>query len=416
MRLGILIFIALIPALTMAQQKDLGFANNVAGAIPSAQPATLLPENDDSSSLAPENTPEIDSTATQATNPSPAGNASKSQSTKTNEGFERRPTSGSMVGYVDSAIVGTQVRIRFDDAFHNSTPDRAEFFYAQCGCTNAPTASGPNFPGASSNINFQQVYLMAEYAPLTRFSIFTEVPFRWIEPQPGSFIPGSYDPNAVPPEVPSTETNSGISDVRAGLKLALAASSTHSVTLQVKAYFPSGNISRGLGTGHYSIEPSLLYYQQLSPRWAVESQIGDTHPIGGSTGVLVNTTTTANFAGDVLFYGIGPSYQLINREGFRVAPVVELFGWHVLSGLETLPGSFIQPSGIAPNYICNNDASPSATLGCSYSAGGTNIVNLKVGARTSFGNRNSIYVGFGQAITHAVWYEHIVRAEYRYSF
>ena len=49
-------------------------------------------------------------------------------------------------------------------------------------------------------------------------------------------------------------------------------------------------------------------------------------------------------------------------------------------------------------------------------ASGTNIVNLKIGARTSFGRHNSVYVGFGQAVTHSVWYEHIVRLEYRYSF
>jgi hypothetical protein len=326
---------------------------------------------------------------------------------------------GTMVAYVDSAIIGSQVRIRFDDAFHDSAPDRAEFFYPQCSCTNVNGAPGPNFPGASGNINFQQIYLEAEYAPVSRFSIFTEVPFRWIEPQPGSFLTGSYDPNATPPEVPSTQTNSGISDVRAGFKLALAASSNHSLTAQLKAYFPSGDGSLGLGTDHYSIEPSLLYYQRLSQRWVIESQIGDSHPIGGSLGETVGTTTLTNFAGDVFFYGIGPSYLLINGEHFKLAPVVEMFGWHVLSGLGTLPGSFTQPGSNNPlpsNYICSIDNTGTTGLGCSNSAGGTNIVNLKVGLRTSFGNRNSVYVGFGQAVTHAVWYEHIIRIEYRYSF
>jgi hypothetical protein len=333
-----------------------------------------------------------------------------------------------MVGYVDSAIVGSQVRIRFDDAIHDRTPDRAEFFYPQCACTNVNGAPGPNFPGASDNINFQQIYLEAEYAPTSRFSIFTEVPFRWIEPQPNGFISGSFDPTptpaigttpAIPAEVPSTATNAGISDVRAGLKLAIASSSDHALTLQAKAYFPSGNGSLGLGTGHYSIEPSLLYYQRLSQRWTVETQVGDWHPIGGSTGILINTQTNSNFAGDVFFYGIGPSYLLVNGEQFKFAPVVELYGWHVLGGLETLPGSFTQPGTSTPllgNYLCSTNESTTANLGCSNSAGGTNIVNLKVGARISIGNRTSFYIGFGQAITQAAWYEHIVRLEYRYSF
>ncbi len=112
----------------------------------------------------------------------------------------------------------------------------------------------------------------------------------------------------------------------------MTASSDHSLTFQFKAYFPSGDGSRGLGTAHYSIEPSLLYYQRLSERWAVESQIGGWHPINGSS----LSGTGANYAGDIFFYGFGPSYQLVNRENIKFAPVVELFGWHVLGGLELL--------------------------------------------------------------------------------
>jgi len=49
-------------------------------------------------------------------------------------------------------------------------------------------------------------------------------------------------------------------------------------------------------------------------------------------------------------------------------------------------------------------------------AEGTNIVNLKAGLRTSIGTHNSFYVGFGQALTHEIWYKHVVRLEYRYTF
>jgi len=293
------------------------------------------------------------------------------------------PLEGSMVGYVDDAIVGSQVRIRFDAGFKDNAPDRAEFFYPQCGC-NGGGAPGPK-PGASNNINFQQLYFQVEYAPVRRFSVFTEVPIRWIQPQ--SFIPKT--------GTPTFSNQSGISDVRAGFKLAVTASSNHSLTFQFKAYFPSGDGSRGLGTAHYSVEPSLLYYQRLSDRWAVESQIGGWHPINGSS-----LSGVGNYAGDIFFYGFGPSYQLVNRENIKFAPVVELFGWHVLGGLETLGTGLLPPA----NTATVADAS------------GTNIVNLKIGARTSFGRHNSVYVGFGQAVTHSVWYEHIVRLEYRYSF
>jgi hypothetical protein len=49
-------------------------------------------------------------------------------------------------------------------------------------------------------------------------------------------------------------------------------------------------------------------------------------------------------------------------------------------------------------------------------ADGTNIVNLKVGARAIFDDSSSIYVGWGHALTDQLWYKNIIRVEYRYSF
>ena len=41
---------------------------------------------------------------------------------------------GSYVGYLDDAVVSSKIRMRFEIGRHNRTPDRAEFFYAKCGC------------------------------------------------------------------------------------------------------------------------------------------------------------------------------------------------------------------------------------------------------------------------------------------
>ena len=67
-------------------------------------------------------------------------------------------TSDSNVGYIDTAYVGNMVRIRADAAWGNNRPDRAEFFYAKCGCFRVlgdPDAPGP--PLQESNVNFQTV-------------------------------------------------------------------------------------------------------------------------------------------------------------------------------------------------------------------------------------------------------------------
>jgi hypothetical protein len=186
---------------------------------------------------------------------------------------------------------------------------------------------------------------------------------------------------------------SGLSDVQAGFKFAALASSSHYLTFQFRAYTPSGDSSKGLGTNHWSVEPSLLYYQKLSSRWAVEGQLTYWHPIGGSAGVPV--TNHEGYAGDIFNYGIGPSYRLINRENFRLSPVVELVGWKVLGGFETAPGPIDNAAAEVSNI---------------------NIVNIKVGARASFGRHNSIYAGFGRAVTFSDWYRDLFRIEYRYSF
>lgn len=296
---------------------------------------------------------------------------------------ERPRRRGSMVGYVQDAVIGSKVRIRFDSGFHNDAPDRAEFFYAKCGCyrdlpqTDAaydPEAPGPR-PGAASLLDFQQLYLEAEYALNDTFSVFGVAPLRWIQPQ--EFLPGTGGP---------FPNHSGFSDARAGMKFAVLSDENRVLTLQFQTFLPTGSADNGLGTDHWSFEPSFLYYHGVNERVAVESQVGVWLPSGGAAGVP--TSVDDKFAGNIFFYGIGPSFELYRSDTLRVAPVVELVGWRVLSGFAT-------PTG---------DAS------------GTNVVNLKLGARTTWNDRSSLYVGWGHALTTASWYDDILRFEYRYAF
>ena len=289
---------------------------------------------------------------------------------------------GTMVGYIADGLIEDYVRVRFDAGYDNNVPDRTEFFYAQCGC-NGPGAPGPGAPGAqdlATSLNFQQLIFDLQYAPHPRVAVFGSVPLRFVQPQ--SFLGEILSP----PQTNNTfDSESGFSDIRAGVKASIVSTDTATLTAQVQGYFASGDARKGLGTDHASFESALLYHQRLSDRLTIESQFGDWHPIGGSS---ANGT---DYAGDVLFYGVGPSYELVNTGRLRFAPVIELIGWHVLGGLQ-------QDAG---------------TLGA---ADGTNIVNLKLGARTTFDEKSSFYVGYGFAMTDAQWYGDIVRFEYRYSF
>jgi hypothetical protein len=288
-----------------------------------------------------------------------------------------------MVGYIEDAIIASKVRVRFDGALENTVPDRAEFFYAKCGCYRDlvglppydPEAPGPG-PGIVTELNFQQLLVWGEYAFSERASVFGQVPARWIQPQSFAPAPSGSFPN-----------QSGLGDLRAGARFGLAASDDQSITAQVQFDLPTGDAGRGMGTDHPSIEPALLYFQRVNDLVMLESQIGVWLPLEGAA--PVPTSADGEFAGDILFYGIGPSFTLYDSGRVQFAPVVELVGWRVLNGYQT----------------GGDDAD----------AGGTNIVNLKVGARTVFG-RGSVYFGYGKALTDATWYDDILRVEYRFGF
>jgi len=294
---------------------------------------------------------------------------------------EGPPVQGSTVGYIDNAVVGSEIRVRFDAGFGDTQPDIAEFFYAQCGCDGG-TAAGPK-PGLATNLNFQQLYLRGEFAPKKFLSFLFDVPVRWV--QPTSFAPGT-----IPTGEQGFGDQGGISDVSAGFKLALISSPRQYLTFQSIGTFPSGDSHEGLGTDHYTYAPALLYFQKVTDGFTLEAEAGDSHPIGGDT---------PGFAGDVVEYGVGPSFAAYKSDKVQFAPVVELVGWRIFGGM------------------WNNAAQLAQTGHPLDTADGSNIVNLKVGARTTFGSSNSFYVGYGHALTTANrWYSQILRVEYRRSF
>ena len=289
---------------------------------------------------------------------------------------------GTFVGYIDDAIVQSNVRVRFDAATGNSVPDRAEFFYAKCGCYRSldrthpgfdPNAPGPG-PGIVSDLQFQQLVLEGEYAVLPQLSLLAQMPLRWLQPQ--AFAPGTG----------SFSNHGGLGDIRAGAKLSFVDSATTAATVKAQFYFPSGDALNGLGTDHASFEPAFLMWNELTPKLTLESQFGVWLPMGGAD--PVPTTADGHFAGKLFYYGIGPSFTVYETARTRIAPVVELVGWHVQDGNQTA---------------------------ASFDASGTNIVNLKIGARFVV-DKGSFYVGYGTALTDAVWYTDILRVEYRYSF
>ncbi len=340
-------------------------------------------------------------------------------------------------GYIDDAIPQTLFRLRYDDRFGINRFDRAAYMYgtwregsfhphALVGSNGTihgtfldPKATGPQI--GSDDIDDQTLSAYTEFAFSQRASVFVDVPFRFVhfgestEDEGAEDGPNSPDHRQFPEtEVPNPKsTTEGMSDIDFGFKYALIADTNcRFVTFQFRTYLPTGDPGLGLGTGHVSLEPSLLFFQRLTDRLVAQGQLTDWIPIAAGPG-----------AGNVTEYGFGLGYDLIQTCKFRITPVFETVGWTVLGGTEsftgTVPGT-VTPAGpngtppLVPAINVNGTFVP--TDHGFLEANGDTIVNLKFGVRTYFGDHSDLYVGYGRAVTGSRWYNDIFRAEYRFKF
>jgi hypothetical protein len=279
-------------------------------------------------------------------------------------------TRDSTVGYIDSAIPGNVLRLRVDAAYGDNEPSRGAFFYAR-----SPSAPGNR---VETNVDYQEIAAYGEYALDRTFSLFAEVPFRFLNP--------TVDANA-----------KGLGDSNFGFRWAFLYEKDLVATFQFRTYVPTGNGDLGLGTSHVSLEPALLGYYRLADRWSVEGEFRVFVPVGDSPTVNGSVNGgAANFYSDVIRYGIGVHYDLFKTPGLVISPVTEVVGWTFLNGKQTVPF----PDG----------------NGADISAAGDTIVNVKVGARFKIPDVGDVYVGYGRALTGDVLYKDIIRAEVRFLF
>jgi hypothetical protein len=280
----------------------------------------------------------------------------------TSEG-EGGPTVGdSRVGYIDNAIAGNIFRFRYDTAYNNRRPNRAEFFWPK-----GSGAGGPGLPRPEASVDYQDFTAYLEAAcPGQRLSGFVELPARLLNPQ--------INPNT-----------GGYADMNAGFKYAFIRQDDLVASFQLRTYIPTGDADRGLGTNHVSLEPALLTWARATDRLAMSGELRYWIPIGGT-----------DFAGDIIRYGVGIQYDLCQTSTMIFSPVVEFVGWTVLDGKETI----VFPDGTAQVE----------------DAAGDTIVNSKIGLRVTIGCRSDFYVGWGRPLTGQRWYENVYRVEYRFFY
>jgi hypothetical protein len=291
-------------------------------------------------------------TPTDGASAAPPPAPSTSEPAGQGESGEREPS----VGYIDPATPANRIRFRYDANYDDRRPTRADFLY--------PGIGGP--PRPEIKVDYQEISAYFEAALAPTFSVFIESPTRFIHPEINA-------------------DHSGFSDINAGFKWAFWCERDLVASFQFRTYAPTGDANLALGTNHFSLEPGLLVHQQLTSCLALDSELRLWIPVDAST-----------FAGDVVRYGVGVSYDVYRSEGFRVTPVAEFVGWTVLDGKERVVFS--------PSHVVVQDAD------------GDTIVNVKLGLRLGLGDRADIYGGYGRALTGDTWYKDTARLEFRLFF
>lgn len=264
------------------------------------------------------------------------------------------------VSFIDNALPRTQLRTYVDDGMRVRRPTRAEYFQAKGGL---PFSPGPPLP--ESSLDYFDLRTYGELVILPRLSTFINTGFRWVNPH-------------------FNRNDGGLGDSDLGFKLGMISTSDFLLTLQLRAYVPTAS-TNALGTRHFSVEPALLFNYRILQLLTLEGEGRFWTPVGGT-----------DFAGDIVRYGLGLSYQQSLFQNFWVAPVLEGIGWSVLGGqamaVNDAGGYFIE------------------------SAAGTTIFNMFGGLRFGMGNNASLYAGYGRALTGPSWYKDLWRVELRFFF
>ena len=209
--------------------------------------------------------------------------------------------------FVEAARPQTQQRLRWDAGLDAILPDRAEYFWARADGQGKGPSPAAGFL-AVRRLTYHELSLYTEVGS-SGFSVFTDVPYR------------SLDPTGAP-------HSAGFSDMNVGTKTLLFDCELLQVSFQFRTHIPMANPRKGLGTGHVSLEPSLLVGLCLGPETYFQGQISEWIPIGGDP----------DYAGAILHYHVAFNHVL-----WRPLSDVPLIGTMEFNGWSFQDGAYTDP-------------------------------------------------------------------------
>jgi hypothetical protein len=170
--------------------------------------------------------------------------------------------------FVPTVRPNTYTRIRWDYGNNLTSPDRAQYFWKTIG------SGGPT--KAENALYYHDLSVYNEFGT-DKFSAFVELPYRSVHP----------DDNVA---------HGSFADMSFGSKAVVIDSELVLTTFQFKTTVPTGNPTAGTGTGHVSLEPSMLYAVKLAEDTYWQGQLGWWIPLGtsGNSGGVIEYNNSLN--------------------------------------------------------------------------------------------------------------------------
>lgn len=266
--------------------------------------------------------------------------------------------------FTDSFRPVSQMRLRWEYGHYAQFMDRAEYFWAR----SDGNGKGPRPVNATGipRTDYHELTQYTETAAGPGFSAFVSTPYRSVNP---TF---SDPPSAA-----------GFGDITIGTKSVFFDTELLVLGFQFKTTLPVGQPRKGLGTGHVSLEPSLLFGLRTSPHSFIQGQVAEWIPLAGDP----------RYAGAVLHYHLA-----FNRTLWQPIPEVQLVGTMEFHGWSFQDGGFTDPDGGFRR------------------ASGTNLMQLGPGMRLFFCDKYDFGVGTNFGVTGKNNVNDTYRFEFRVRF
>jgi hypothetical protein len=199
--------------------------------------------------------------------------------------------------FIDTVRPQTYSQLRWDSGRDVFQPERGEYFWAKPGVLGG---KGPQ--NIERRVDYDQLSMYSEVAS-GNFSFFVEGTYLGIEPE---FNPA----------------HSNFGDMNVGTKTLLIDCELMQTSFQFRTYIPTGNSRNGLGTGHVSLEPSLLSSVKVMCDTYLQTQIAYWIPIGGDQ----------DYQGATWHYGASLNRLWFHRGPFQLISTAEADGWTFTDG------------------------------------------------------------------------------------